>query len=240
MLALKNQCWKAKQKQRKGVPSCCQHYIHNGISSSSTKFFVALATSLIASIGGIGLLFYPQFSFAQSANVEQAPTLAVADPSSASASSSINLNTSAPLAVVAPVTIGNQFYQERGAVTTQRVTDVDVSNGPIFENSYVAHGMLRGSIPVTNIGTIKVTIRPGSVSFGEGQGVITNVNGDMATWTSHGLGHLSQGKVIVIGSVILKTSSTGNLAFLNNMVGAFRQIVDQSNGNVDSKVWELR
>ena len=51
--------------------------------------------------------------------------------------------------------------------------DVDVNNGPIFENSYVAHGMLRGSVPVTNIGTIKVTIRPGSVSFGEGQGVIT-------------------------------------------------------------------
>jgi hypothetical protein len=237
MLALKNQCWKAKQKQRKGVPSCCQHYIHNGISPSSTKFFVVLATSLIASIGGIGLLFHPQFSFAQSANVEQVPTLAVANPSSAS---SINLNTSAPLAVVAPVTIGNQFYQERGAVTTQRVIGVDVNNGPIFENSYVAHGMLRGSIPVTNIGTIKVTIRPGSVSFGEGQGVITNVNGEVATWTSHGLGHLSQGKVIVIGSVILKTSSTGNLAFLNNMVGAFRQIVDQSNGNVDSKVWELR
>lgn len=234
MLALKNQWWKAKQKQRKGVPSC-QHYIHNGISPS-TKFFVALAISLIAFMGGIGLLFHPQFSFAQSANVEQAPVLAVANPSSAST----NLSTSAPLAVVAPVTIGNQFYQERGAVTTQRVTDVDVSNGPIFENSYVAHGMLRGSVPVTNIGTIKVTIRPGSVSFGEGQGVITNVNGDMATWTSHGLGHLSQGKVIVIGSVILKTSSTGNLAFLNNMVGAFRQIVDQSNGNVDSKVWELR
>ena len=234
MLALKNQWWKAKQKQRKGVPSC-QHYIHNGISPS-TKFFVALAISLIAFMGGIGLLFHPQFSFAQSANVEQAPVLAVANPSSAST----NLSTSAPLAVVAPVTIGNQFYQERGAVTTQRVIDVDVSNGPIFESSYIAHGMLRGSVPVTNIGTIKVTIRPGSVSFGEGQGVITNVNGDMATWTSHGLGHLSQGKVIVIGSVILKTSSTGNLAFLNNMVGAFRQIVDQSNGNVDSKVWELR
>ena len=181
-------------------------------------------------------MFHPQFSFAQSANVEQAPVLAVADPSSASAST--NLSTSAPLAVVAPVTIGNQFYQERGAVTTQRV--IDVNNGPIFENSYVAHGMLRGSVPVTNIGTIKVTIRPGSVSFGEGQGVITNVNGDMATWTSHGLGHLSQGKVIVSGSVILKTSSTGNLSFLNNMIGAFRQIVDQSNGNVDSKVWELR
>jgi hypothetical protein len=230
MIALKNQCWKAKQS--KDVFTFC-HYLHNGIPTSAT-FFVTVAISLITSIGGIGIL-QPQFTFAQSANIAQAPTAVAADPPPPSSTS---LNTSAPLAVVAPVTIGNQFYQERGAVTTQRVIDVNI--GPIFENSYVAHGMLRGNIPVTNIGTIKVTIRPGAISFGEGQGVITNMNGDVATWTSHGLGHLSQGKVIVIGSVILKTSSTGNLAFLNNMVGVFRQIVDQSNGNVDSKVWELR
>jgi hypothetical protein len=229
MLALKDQYWQAKQS--KGV-STGYHYIHNGIPPS-TILFVTIATSLIVSIGGIGL-FQPQFTFAQSANVGQTTVSATAvDPSS-----STNLNTSAPLAVVAPVTIGNQIYQERGSVTTQRIIDVNI--GPFFENSYVAHGMLRGSVPVTNVGTIKVTIRPGSVSFGEGEGVITNVNGDVATWTSHGLGHLSQGKVIVIGSVILKTSSTGNLAFLNNMVGVFRQIVDQSNYNVDSKVWELR
>jgi hypothetical protein len=229
MLALKNQCWKAKQS--KDMFTFC-HYIHNGIPTSAI-FSVTVAISLIASIGVIGIL-HPQVTFAQSANIAEAPTSVVADPSS----SPTSLNTSAPLAIVAPVTIGNQIYQERGAVTTQRVIDVDI--GPIFENSYVAHGMLRGNIPVTNIGTIKVTIRPGAISFGEGQGVITNMNGDVATWTSHGLGHLSQGKVIVIGSVILKTSSTGNLAFLNNMIGVFRQIVDQSNGNVDSKVWELR
>jgi hypothetical protein len=222
MLPLKNQCWEANQ--RKVVFSCC-YYIHNGILQSTT-FFVAIAISLIVSIWGIGV-FEPQFTFAQSANIGQAP----AAPT--------NLSTTASLAVVAPVTIGNQIYQERGIVTTHRVIDV-TNNGPIFENTYVAQGTLRGSIPVTNVGTIKVTIRPGGVSFGEGQGVITNINGDMATWTSHGLGHLSQGKVIVIGSVILRTSSTGNLAFLNNMVSVFRQIVDQSNNNVDSKVWELR
>ena len=109
MLALKNQCWEAKQS--KGV-STCYHYIHNGIPPSTT-LFVAIATSLIVSIGGI-CLFQPQFTFAQSANVGRAPaSAATADPSST------NLNTSAPLAVVAPVTIGNQIYQERGAVTTQ-------------------------------------------------------------------------------------------------------------------------
>ena len=232
MLALKKQSSETKQEQN-NVVSSCYYYIHNVTRLPTTAIIVTIAVSVIMSIGGIGL-FQPQFTSAQSANMGQAPAPAtVTDPASLN-----NTTNSTSLAVVAPVTIGNQFYQERGAVTTQRVIDVNI--GPIFENSYVANGMLRGSIPVTNLGTIKVTIRPGGLFFGEGQGVITNINGDIATWTSHGLGHLSQGKVIVIGSVILKTSSTGNLAFLNNMVGVFRQIVDQSTGNVDSKVWELR
>ncbi|HEY6882776.1 MAG TPA: hypothetical protein VI278_01920 [Nitrososphaeraceae archaeon] len=115
-------------------------------------------------------------------------------------------------------------------VTTQRVLDL---NGPVFENAYVANGMLRGITPVTNIGTIRVTFRPGGTVFGEGKGVITNSNGEMVTWTSHGLGHLSQGKTTVIGSVILNTPSTRSLSFLNNnMVGVFRQVIDPPTNNV--------
>lgn len=41
-----------------------------------------------------------------------------------------SVNATATLAV-APLVIGNQFYQKRGTVTTQRVVDV---NGPVFEN----------------------------------------------------------------------------------------------------------
>ena len=61
----------------------------------------------------------------------------------------------------------------------------------------------------------------------------------MVTWTSHGLGHLSQGKLVVIGSNF-DTSSAGSLAFLNNMFGVFRQVASHSTNNVASKVWELR
>jgi len=193
-----------------------------------TIFFPVLAIILILFVGGIGA-FQPSFTFAQSANVRD--PIATTSPSNISATTTITLP-------VAPITIGNQFYQERGMVTTQRVLDL---NGPVFENTYVANGMLRGTISVTNIGTIHVTFRSGGIVFGEGKGVITNNrNGEMATWTSHGLGHLSQGKTTVIGSVILNASSTGSLSFLNNMVGVFRQVIDPSTNNVASKVWELR
>ena len=66
--------------------------------------------------------------------------------------------------------------------------------------TYVANGMLRSSIPETNIWTIHVTVRPGGIFLVKGRGVILDMNGKMVTWTSHGLGHLSQGKLVVIGS----------------------------------------
>jgi hypothetical protein len=215
-----------QEQEREGLSSNFRHII---IGTLPTIFLPVLAISLILFVGGMGA-FQPSFIFAQSANVGD-PAAAASPPSNISATTTITLP-------VAPITIGNQFYQERGMVTTQRVLDL---NGPVFENTYVANGMLRGTtIPVINIGTIHVTFRPGGTVFGEGKGVITNSNGEMVTWTSHGLGHVSQGKTTVIGSVILNTSSTGSLSFLNNMVGVFRQVIDPSTNNVVSKVWELR
>jgi hypothetical protein len=212
----------SKQEQEREVLT--SHYRHI-VGKLPTIFFPVLAIALILFVGGIGA-FQPSFIFAQSAKV--------GDPAAASPS---NISATAITLPVAPIMIGNQFYQERGIVTTQRVLDL---NGPVFENTYVAKGMLRGTIPVTNIGTIHVTFRAGGTVFGEGKGVITDSNGEMVTWTSHGLGHLSQGRTSVIGSVILNASSTGSLSFLNNMVGVFRQVIDPATNNVASKVWELR
>jgi hypothetical protein len=142
-----------------------------------------------------------------------------------------------------PPTIGNLRYEERGRVTSQRVID---GNGPAVENSYSAAGTLRANgaardrIPVTNIGTIKVFFRSGGVTYGEGQGVMTSRNGEIATWISQGIGQADQaGNIVVIGSAILGPSSTGSLAFLNNMVLVYKQVVDQTN-NVSTRAWQLR
>ena len=142
-----------------------------------------------------------------------------------------------------PPTIGNLRYQERGRVTSQRVID---GNGPVVENSYSAAGTLRANgaatdrIPVTNIGTIKVFFRSGGVAYGEGQGVMTSRNGEIATWISQGIAQADQaGNIVAIGSAILGPSSTGSLAFFNNMVLVYKQVVDQTN-NVSTRAWQLR
>jgi hypothetical protein len=135
------------------------------------------------------------------------------------------------------IKIGNLTYQENGRVTGKRVLDV---NGPVMENSYSASGTLKGNIPVTNIGTIKVFIRSGGAIYGEGQGVMLSRNGEIATWISQAIGHADQnGNVIVYDSVVFGLSSTGNTSFLNNMMLVFKQLVSQTN-NVSSKAWEIR
>jgi hypothetical protein len=73
--------------------------------------------------------------------------------------------------------------------------------------------------------------------------VITTRDGseEMATETGRGIGHLIDGgkKVKFRGSFFYSTSSTGKLAFLNNMIGVFEYEGNQP-GNTSYKVWEWK
>lgn len=68
---------------------------------------------------------------------------------------------------------------------------------------------------------------------------MTSRNGEIATWISQGIGQADQAdNIVVIGSAILGPSSTGSLAFFNNMVLVYKQVVDQTN-NVSTRAWQL-
>jgi hypothetical protein len=77
-----------------------------------------------------------------------------------------------------------------------------------------------------------------NVIYGEGQGVLTTTkDGQMATWTGQGIGRFtSDGKLVLHGSLFFSTTSTGKLAFINNMVGIF-QYEEDALGNTSTKVW---
>jgi hypothetical protein len=52
---------------------------------------------------------------------------------------------------------------------------------------------------------------------------VTSRNGEIATWISQGIEQADQaGNLVVIGSAILGPSSTGSLAFFNNMVLVYK------------------
>jgi hypothetical protein len=135
------------------------------------------------------------------------------------------------------LTLGNPFLEEKGKVIVQRVTGI--TNGlPRIETSFAANDTINGNVAAREIGSYVTAPRPNSnILFGEGQGVITTKDGEMATWTGQDIGHFtSDGKIVFRGSLFFTTTSTAKLAFLNNMVGIFQYQADTL-GNTSAKVW---
>jgi hypothetical protein len=60
---------------------------------------------------------------------------------------------------------------------------------------------------------------------------------ELATFTAEGIGRIMSPGVRWLGARFLRAGSTGNLAFLNEVVGIFEAEVDMD-GNF-SKTWEL-
>ena len=103
-------------------------------------------------------------------------------------------------------------------------------------------GTLKGGIETTDTVTYWSIPRVGGAYYAEGKGVLMireDVN-ELATWTGQGIAYYSGSKRRDVGSVFCRAgSTTGLLAFLNNMVGVFEYEVDE-NGNSGGKIWEWK
>jgi hypothetical protein len=135
--------------------------------------------------------------------------------------------------------LGDQISEEKGKITSQRVLDVE-GGVPKIETSFSATGNYRG-VETTAIVTYWASPRPGGAIYGEGKGALMSKDGqEMAIWTGQGIGRFtSPGKIRLTGSLFFETSSTGKLAFLNNLVGVFEYETDES-GNTSATVWEWK
>jgi len=132
--------------------------------------------------------------------------------------------------------LGDLIYEHKGKITGQRVLDAE---GPKMETTFSGSAKYRGT-DGTEIGTYRSVYRPEGVLYGEGQGVITTMDGEIATWTGSGIGRFTgQGKIRFHGPLFYRTYSTGKLAFLNNLVGVYETQIDE-NQNFLYKVWEWK
>ena len=130
------------------------------------------------------------------------------------------------------------IIEEEGKITNQRV--LEVNPHPKIESTFVANTTILGNIQAHDIGTYWATIYPNGSVHGEGHGLSTSLDGEVVTWTGEGVGTTSpEGDVRLEGSLFFRTSSTGELSYLNNKVGFFDYEVD-SEGNTSASVWELR
>jgi hypothetical protein len=131
--------------------------------------------------------------------------------------------------------LGDLFYEAKGRITSKRVLDLE---GPKIESSYFLEGKMR-EIEVLEIGTFTSVPISDGVFFIEGKDIVTVKGSDeeMATVKAQGISKLKGSSKVVSGSNFYRSSKTGKLSFLNNIVGVHEAAVD-NDGNILYKVWE--
>ena len=138
--------------------------------------------------------------------------------------------------------LGNPFFVEQGRIIGQRV--LAVTPQPQLEFSFMANATINNGggdivINALNTGTSVSTLNADGTFRGEGQGILRTERGDVATWTNRVVGNLTpEGTIITRGVGFWSTpSTTGELAFMNNMITVFEVQIDRE-GNLSAREWE--
>jgi hypothetical protein len=136
--------------------------------------------------------------------------------------------------------LGELIYESKGKITGQRVLSVENAL-PKIELSIKGKGTLNGSTEVNEIWTYWNMERSNGITYGEGQGVLTTVDGsEVATATGRGIGKLTNsGPIRWHGTIFFLTNSNDRLAFLNYLIGVNEDEVDAS-GSYVHKLWEWK
>lgn len=133
------------------------------------------------------------------------------------------------------IMLGEQIGELKGKVTGQRVLNVE---GPTMETNVSAKGTVKGaqvSVSLTYVA------RPSStgVLHGRGQGVIMAGESEMAAYTGEGVGRITASGIKWRAALFYRTTSTGRLASINNVVGVVEAEVD-NRGNFIERTWEWK
>lgn len=132
--------------------------------------------------------------------------------------------------------LGEQIGEERGKRSARRVLNVE--GGVKVEVSFEADGKLLG-IDQHSVVTYWASIRPDGSLYGEGRGVSTTTDGDVATWTGAGVGKLGAAGAVSYRGAIYYFTTAPKLARLNSVAAVFEFEVDSA-GNTHSKTWEWK
>src|ERR1700730_9848749 len=126
--------------------------------------------------------------------------------------------------------------EEQGRITLTRVLPGN-GLGPDVEVSFQANGVILG-VQTVDIGTYLASARPDGSLFGNGQGIVTTPDGEVATWSGQGVGRKRGGRTAMAwrGAIFYQTTCERLLA-LNGMAVVFEFDVDEE-GTIQAKVWE--
>lgn len=132
--------------------------------------------------------------------------------------------------------LGDLIGESHGKRTTRQIVSVD--NPPKVEVTAEDSGKMLG-LDATSIVTYQAQLRPDGNLYGEGRGILTTRDGDVATFKGQGVGRLQPGGAVSYRGACYYSSASPKLARLNSVAAVFEFEVD-ANGNTHSKFWEWK
>jgi hypothetical protein len=128
-------------------------------------------------------------------------------------------------------TLGEPFFVEKGKTTVQKEIGPNRT-----QYTFTGNGTMNGNIEVTNTGKLVSLSIGNNRTFDQGQGVITTKDGsETANYTFINVFNGTD----LQGASAYSTNSTGELSFLNNILGIFKGGQDES-GNYALEQWHLK
>ena len=111
-------------------------------------------------------------------------------------------------------TLGEPFFVEKGKISGQKEIGPNRT-----QYTFAANGTMKGNIEVTITGEFVSVSKGNNLTFEQGQGVITTKDGsETANYTFIDVFNGTD----LQGASAYSTNSTGELSFLNNILGIFR------------------
>jgi hypothetical protein len=133
--------------------------------------------------------------------------------------------------------LGEPFFVEKGKITSQKEIGPNRT-----QFNFSSNGTMNGNIEVTNKGVIMGISKGNNQVFDQEQGVISTINGnETANYTLIAVENIPQnGNLSFRGAVAYSTNSTGELSFLNGILGIFKGEGDIQSGDFERTGWEWK
>ena len=134
--------------------------------------------------------------------------------------------------------LGELIGEDRGQVMSTRVLPTEPGQGPRLEVSFESNGTLL-DVVTHEVATYSAVARADGTLYGEGQGMITSPQGEVATWRGSGVGRMNAAGGSDFRGAIYFESAAPRWATLHGMAGVFEFGVDES-GKTEARIWEWK
>jgi hypothetical protein len=131
--------------------------------------------------------------------------------------------------------LGELICEMSGKRALRRV----VASAPLtVEVSWEESGKLLG-VSCMGFGTYTAVPGPDQTLYGEGQGAISSMEGDMVIWKGSGVGRFKDRGAVSYRGVVYYQTASPKFARLNGMAAVFEYEVD-AEGKTATKIWEWK